>query len=254
MYVTGIGWLTRRRIAIAVVALVLTGSLTVLVLLATQGSRIPNARPTSTPLTYSPPASAANRARSTPPTVQPSSIPPAALPALPRTDDPVVYAREVADALFGVSPGAVTRDQFLRFWRGELPTVVYSDGAAKGLTLAVQNQDAINNLTTSWIPPQGAWTVEAQEHTVNSFQITAVSVPDYWIEAVANGTFRDPGLQMERVMGVLTQTYGGDPGPRATAARPVIIDLVLLCGPTQPGGCRLLAPQQTAGAGDAATG
>ena len=79
-------------------------------------------------------------------------------------------------------------------------------------------------------------------------------VPDYWIEAVANGTFRDPGLRMERVMGVLTQTYGTELAHRATAARPVIIDLVLLCGPTQPGGCRLLAPQQSASAGETGSG
>ena len=166
----------------------------------------------------------------------------------------MVYARAVAAALFGVNPGVVSRAEFLRFWREQLPTVVYSDGAVKGLTLAVQNQDAIDNLTSSWIPPQAAWSAEASQDTTNSFAITSVSVPDYWIEAVANGTFRDPGLRMERVMGVLTQTYGTELAHRATAARPVIIDLVLLCGPTQPGGCRLLAPQQSASAGQTGSG
>jgi hypothetical protein len=106
------------------------------------------------------------------------------------------------------------------------------------------------------------------DHTRSRFTITSVTVPDYWANAVANGTYRDPGLHMERVMGVLTDTYDtsnartaaagtsavgassasstvttGVPG-RGSTSRAVVIDLGLLCGPTQPGGCRLVAPQK----------
>ena len=168
---------------------------------------------------------------------------------LPRTDDPAGYAREVAAALFDVDPAAVTRGAFVRFWQGELPTVVYADAAAKGLSLSAQNGDAIGNLTTAWIPSAAVWDSEAADQTISQFTITSVSVPDYWANAVAAGTYRDPGLHMERVMGVLTQSYGRDPAQRYTSARSVVIDLGLLCGPTQPGGCRLVAPQQPPGPG-----
>jgi hypothetical protein len=173
-----------------------------------------------------------------------------ALPPLRRTDDPVTYARDVAIALFGVRPAAVTRAEFLLFWQGELPTVVYCDAGSKGLTLDEQNGDALDNLTSFWIPQAAAWTSEASEWTSNRFTITSVSVPDYWVNSVADGTFRDPGLHMERVMGVLTQVYGADPAHRYTSSRSVVIDLGLLCGPTQPDGCRLLAPQKPPGLGN----
>lgn len=180
------------------------------------------------------------------PSVPTSSTAPAA-PALVRTDDPVTYARAVAAALFDVAPADVTRPAFLAFWEHELPTVVYSDGAAKGLTLRAQNADAIDNLTSYWIPTQAVWTSDAEQRTTGHIQITSVTVPDYWVNAVADGTLRDPGLRMERVMGVLTQSYGTS--TRETSSTSVVIDLGLLCGPTQPGGCRLLAPQQPVSAG-----
>lgn len=172
---------------------------------------------------------------------------PDALPPLARTDDPAGFAREVADALFDVEPATVTRAQFLRFWRGELPTVVYSDAARQGLTLAEQNADAISNLTQAWIPPADAWHNEAENDTTSRLTITSISVPDYWVDAVSEGKFRDPGLHMERVMGVLHQDYGTDPSDRHSTARAIVIDLALLCGPTQPDGCRLLAPQLPSG-------
>jgi hypothetical protein len=168
----------------------------------------------------------------------------ATLPGLVRTDDPIAYARATAQALFDVDPAAVSRSEFVRFWLGELPSVVYSDAATKGLALATQNTDVIHNLTSSWIPTQTVWTAEAAGHTTSQFTITSVSVPDYWVNAIAGGEFRDPGLQMERVMGVLTQRYGTDAAHRHSTSRSVVIDLGLLCGPTQPGGCRLVAPQQ----------
>jgi hypothetical protein len=174
----------------------------------------------------------------------------AVLPPLARTDDPEVYAREVATALFGVDASKVTRTEFLRFWQDEAPTVVYADAATKGLTLSAQDADVIDNLTSWWIPPPSAWASEAADRAVSSLAITSVSVPDYWVNSVADGTFRDPGLHMERVMGVLSQHYGTDPAHRYTAARSVVIDLGLLCGPTQSGGCRLVAPQPPPGIGD----
>jgi hypothetical protein len=154
-----------------------------------------------------------------------------------------VYARAVAVALFDVDTLRVSRDGFLLFWQGELPSVVYSDGAARGLTLAGQRADAMDNLTRWWIPSAAVWASEAADATVSRLRILSVPVPDYWVNAVAAGTFRDPGLRMERVTGVLTQSYGTDPRHRSETSRPVVIDLALLCGPTQPGGCRLLAPQ-----------
>jgi hypothetical protein len=168
---------------------------------------------------------------------------------LVRTDDPASYARAVALALFDVDPAAVSRSEFLRFWSDELPTVVYSDAATKGLTLGAQNRDAMTNLTSAWVPPQSAWSSEASEHLQSRLTITSVAVPDYWVNAVAAGQFRDPGLHLERVIGVLTQAYGAT-GRRYSSSRSVVIDLALLCGPTQPGGCRLLAPQQPPGLGD----
>jgi len=173
-----------------------------------------------------------------------------ALPPLRRTGDPVTYARDVAIALFGVRPAAVTRAAFVQFWQGELPTVVYSDASGNGLTLDAQNGDALDNLTNFWIPQAAAWASEAMERMSSRFRITSVSVPDYWVNSVADGTFRDPGLHMERVMGVLTQAYGTDPAHRYTSSRSVVIDLGLLCGPTQPDGCRLLAPQKPPGLGN----
>lgn len=221
-------WSPRRKIAAVGVALVLLALVILLLVTAMRAHRDPAATPTPRP-------------RAGAPSAPPITLAPA-LPPLPRTDDPVVYAREVATALFDVNPSTVTRPEFLQFWQAELPTVVYSDGAAKGLTLAVQNADAIGNLTSSWIPSQSAWDIEAAQHTTTRFLITSVSVPDFWMQEIAAGTFRDPGLHMERVLGVLTQTYGV--GERHTLSRSVVIDLGLLCGPTQPGGCRLLAPQQ----------
>ena len=209
------------------------------------------------------PASATGHPPNTAAATKPALV--EALPRLSTTDDPNRYAREVALALLQVDPTASTRAAFLHFWRRELPTVVYIDAAAKGLTLAQQNHDAIDNLTRWWIPPQQVWDSEAADHTRSRFTITSVTVPDYWANAVANGTFRDPGLHMERVMGVLIQTYDtsdatpgstspstvgappasptGTPG-RGSTSRAVVIDLGLLCGPTQPGGCRLVAPQK----------
>jgi hypothetical protein len=184
--------------------------------------------------------------RSMPQTGSPTS---SALATLVRTDDPDTYARAVTEALFGVAPSQVTRSAFLRFWVGELPNVVYSDAAAKGLRLSRQSADAIDSLTTWWVPSQAVWDSEAAQELRNRFLITSVAVPDYWANAVADGQFRDPGLRMERVMGVLTQTYGTDSQHRERSSRSVVIDVGLLCGPTQPEGCRLLAPQQPDSAG-----
>jgi hypothetical protein len=230
--------LTRRRLIMcATVAAVVAAVVAGLALWRSAGRPAPVSEPprspsaiAATPVTHRPSPTSTRHAI-------------VALPPLPRTEDPVTYAREVADALFGVSPVSVSRGEFLQFWTGELPTVVYTDAASKGLTLAAQNADAIDTLTRWWIPPAAGWASEAAEHTTNRFAATSVTVPDYWVNAVAGGTFRDPGLHMERVMGVLTMSYGPDPLHRETAARSVVIDLGLLCGPTQVGGCRLVAPQ-----------
>lgn len=234
-------WSPRRRLTVAGAA-VLAAVLVAVALMLTASA--PSLHSASGPTVVSAPAAAST---ASPMTSAPKSS--SVLPPLPRADDPATYAREVADALFDVNPAAVTRAEFLRFWQAELPSVVYSDAAAKGLGLAAQNGDAISNLTQAWIPPQDAWRSEATEQTTNQFTITSVSVPDYWVNAVADGSFRDPGLHLERVMGVLHQSYGTDPAHRQTSTRSVVIDLGLLCGPTQPGGCRLLAPQAPPGLG-----
>jgi hypothetical protein len=186
------------------------------------------------------PATATAPTADSPSPLSQSKVPPR-MPALPVTDDPSVYARAVARDLFDVEPAAVSRQQFLTFWEQNLPTVVYSDAATKGLTLADQNADVIDNLTHGWIPTEAGWRAEAANATVSKLTITSIAVPDYWINAIAAGRFYDPGLHLERVMGILTQTYGSS--VRYTARRAIVIDLGLLCGPTQPGGCRLLAPQ-----------
>jgi hypothetical protein len=203
----------------------------------------------SAPVQFGPPGgSAPPRSSSVSSSVTPSPTPQVAIAALPVTDDPVVYASAVADRLFDVTPSKVSRGGFLAFWRANLPTVVYADGAAKGLTLAEQNADAIDNLTHGWIPSDATWGAEAADATVSQLRITSVSVPDYWVNAVAAGEFTDPGLHMERVMGVLTQSYGVS--HRYAVTRAIAIDLGLLCGPTQPGGCRLVAPQKPPGQDD----
>lgn len=188
------------------------------------------------------PSSAPSTGNAGAPHRPPSSTPPPT-PALPATDDPDLYAREVATALFGASPAQTTRAELLSVMQSDLPTVVYSDAAAKGLTLERQNSDAMQNLTKYWVPSQAAWSSEARDNTTNTVTIASVTVPDYWADAVATGKFRDPGLHVERVMGVLAQSYGTNPMHRYRSARPIVIDLALLCGPTQPGGCRLVAPQ-----------
>lgn len=194
---------------------------------------------------------------STPSSTSPSStssegtaaLEPGAIPApLPRTISPADYASAVAVALFSVDPSALSRDAFLQFWRGELPTVVYSDAAADGLTLETQNYDAIDNLVQGWIPSQEAWNQVARRRVTSALTITSVSVPDFWATAVASGQFTDPGLRMERVLGIVSQTDSTS-GQSATTSRPIVIDLGLLCAPTQPDGCRLLAPQKPSAAG-----
>jgi hypothetical protein len=97
------------------------------------------------------------------------------LPGLPRSDDPTVYARAVAVALFDVDTLRVSRDEFLLFWQGELPSVVYSDGAARGLTLAGQDADAMDNLTRWWVPSAAVWVSEAADATVSRLRILSVS-------------------------------------------------------------------------------
>jgi hypothetical protein len=236
-------WPRRRRLAVA--GLAVATVLVVSVILFLRVSAAPQLR--STIPAASSPATLLAPFEPGPASPSPSGE---ALPPLRRTDDPVTYARDVAIALFGVRPAAVTRAEFLRFWQGELPTVVYSDASGKGLTLDEQNGDALDNLTSAWIPQAAGWASQAAEQASNRFTITSVSVPDYWANSVADGTFRDPGLRMERVMGVLTQAYGTDPAHRYTSSRSVVIDLGLLCGPTQPGGCRLLAPQKPQGLGN----
>lgn len=234
-------WSPRRRLLTCGIVVAIVATLVALALALAS----PRTAHKSPPLT-APTASASITIASPAEPTEPST--PAVLPRLARTDDPVAYARAVAQALFGVDPASISRAEFLRFWRGELPSVVYADAAEKGLTLAAQDTDVIDNLTTGWIPPPPAWDSEAGERTVNQFTITSVTVPDYWVNAVSDGTFRDPGLHMQRVMGVVTQTYGSR---RHSSSRSVVIDLGLLCGPTQPDGCRLVAPQQPPRLGDA---
>lgn len=224
---------TRRRtmwLIIGVIAVLAGLTLTLLFALTRQ----PHPRPKhiSSSTTATPAASSS--------TPSPAGSP-ANIAALPVTDDPGSYADAVAERLFDVEPAAVSRQQFLNFWEQNLPTVVYSDAASKGLTLPEQNADAIDSLTHAWIPTDAGWKAEAASGTVGQLTITSTSVPDYWINAVASGRFVDPGLHMERVLGILGQTYGIS--SRYTTRRAVAIDIGLLCGPTQPGGCRLLAPQ-----------
>jgi hypothetical protein len=239
----------RHRIAVGVLAVVIVALCVVLLVTRRGGSTSPSARRGGLVQSTSRSAAPISSADAAPSTDTPPATTPPPLSALPRTDDPADYARAVVGALFGVAPSQVSRSGFLRFWDGELPSVVYSDAAAKGLTLSAQNADAMDNLTTWWIPSQGVWDSEAAQNVTSQFLITSVAVPDYWANAVANGTLRDPGLRMERVMGVLTQTYGADAQHRESSSRSVVIDLGLLCGPTQAGGCRLLAPQQPGSAG-----
>jgi hypothetical protein len=257
-----------RVVAIALAALALIAVLVAVLALngsAPRRSSQPHVPMPTTSHTTSSAHSAATPDPAATPTASATSSSVAALPQLLVTADPAGYARAAALALFQIDPATSTRATFLEFWRRQLPTVVYTDAAANGLTLAEQNHDAIDNLTRWWIPPQQVWDSEATDHTRSRFTITSVTVPDYWANAVANGTYRDPGLHMERVMGVLTQTYdtsdatrgsvsasaigappaspAGTPG-RGSTSRAVVIDLGLLCGPTQPGGCRLVAPQK----------
>jgi hypothetical protein len=246
---------TPRRRAMWLVALALAvAGVVVVVLLALSGTprhpqlaQRPTAAGSTAPRTAHASASPGAVRVSPSPSASVSSSPTraAAITALPSTDDPVMYASAVASRLFDVTPSSFERSQFLAFWRANLPTVVYADGATKGLTLGEQNADAIDNLTHGWIPSGTTWRAEAADALVAQLRITSVSVPDYWVNAVASGEFTDPGLHMERVMGVLTQTYGV--GHRYTATRAIVIDLGLLCGPTQPGGCRLVAPQKPPG-------
>lgn len=246
--IEGIGLqLSRRRVIVyvALAAVLVLGAAIVLLIRASGSSRPAAAHWPLTPTVSQVAGRPTDAGR---PSSLPSAETEAAPPPLARTDDPEQYAREVASALFDVQPENVTRSGFLRFWRGELPTVVYADAAAKGLSLSAQNDDVIANLVRWWVPSSTAWSSEAADRTTNKFAITSVTVPDYWANAVAEGTFRDPGLHMERVMGVLTQVYGTD--HRYTSARSVVIDLALLCGPTQPRGCRLVAPQQPPAAGN----
>jgi hypothetical protein len=226
---------SRRRVVwIVCIALIVSGIAIALLFAPTQRPHKESTYLASTPPAASPPAA----------TPTPSRNPPL-ITALPVTDDPVTYARAVAEHLFDVDPVAVSRQQFLAFWEQNLPTEVYSDAAAKGLTVPDQNADAIDNLTHGWIPTDAGWRAEAADATVSTLRITSITVPDYWINAVASGQFVDPGLHMERVMAVLSQTYGVT--RRFTSRRAVVIDVGLLCGPTQPGGCRLLAPQAPSG-------
>jgi hypothetical protein len=238
--------MSRRRTAWVIAAVLAVVAVVVGMLLARSSPRRTptlGARPAVRSI-----APTASRSARVPPSGTRPSVPRIVIPPLPVTDDPVAYAGTVAARLFDVAPAAVPRSDFLAYWRANLPTVVYADGAAKGLTLPEQNADAIDNLTHGWIPAEATWQAEATDRTVAQLRITSISVPDYWVNAVASGEFTDPGLHMERVMGVLTQTYGV--GQRYTATRPIVIDLGLLCGPTQPGGCRLLAPQTPPGQDD----
>jgi hypothetical protein len=238
-------WSRRRKLTIVSVG-ALNLALVLTILLIGHDSH-PHSGANPQPPTAAAPVSSLPTPAATSTSASPTTSSPA-LPPLVRTNDPVQYATAVATALFGVDPAAVTRTRFVQLWQRELPTVVYADGAVNGLTLTTQNGDAMDNLTTSWIPSAGVWQDEARAHTVNTVKITSVSVPDFWGAAVANGTFTDPGLRMERVMGIVTQTYQANAGHPVTTTRPVVIDLGLLCPPTQPGGCRLLAPQLPDGA------
>lgn len=237
----------RHLVAFVAIAVLLSIGVVVVLVIGTSGSSR-QAAPRRGPAPA--PRSVDRHSDTSHPSVSPPADTASAPSPLGRTDDPDQYAREVATALFGVQPAETTRANFLRFWQGELPTVVYADAQAKGLTFSAQNSDAIANLVRWWIPSTTTWSSEAADLTSNKFAVTSVTVPDYWANAVAEGKFQDPGLHMERVMGVLTQIYGTDPHHRYTSARSVVIDLALLCGPTQPGGCRLVAPQQPPSAGN----
>jgi hypothetical protein len=247
-------WPPRRRRTVIAAAVVIVAVIALVIALAANGGSSHTARRSSPPGTAGTPpggpGGSGSAGRSGTNTTTAPSPPAHTVPALPATEDPVAYARAVADVLFTVDPAQISRQQFLDYWKDQAATVVYADAAKLGLTLPEQTGDVLDNLTQGWIPSESVWQQEAAAKTKATFRITSVNVPDYWVNAVADGKFTDPGLRMERVLGVLTQTYGPDPKHPAHSARSVSIDIGLLCAPTQPGGCRLIGPQKPPGADD----
>lgn len=151
--------------------------------------------------------------------------------ALPRTDDPVLYARAVASALFDWDSAS-----------GLLPT----DYAAPVLADADPSGEEVSGLMAdvpTFVPTTDQWLALAEMEVAQSLTIQSAAVPESWRQALAQsrGQLR-PGTSAVTITGVRSRTGIWDDEPVQTMSE-VSFTVFVACPPAFAR-CRILRLSQ----------
>lgn len=138
---------------------------------------------------------------------------------LPKTDDPVVYARAVAAALFDWNTT-------LGYAPADYSAPVVADGDPSGEEIPGLTTDV-----TSYLPTTDEWTQLTGMQVVQHLTITSAVVPSKWPEAVAqaHGQLR-PGTTAITITGTRHRTGTWDGQPQEMSA-PVSFTIFETCTP-----------------------
>jgi len=215
---------TRRRlvalIAAGIVLLVLAG---VGVHGLLTGPRNPNTddpRPEPSP-TLSPPSSPG-----------PSTPPLPKVPAVPRSTDPVTFAKGVGITLFAWDTG-------LGLWPLDYTSAILAAGDPSG-----DEQAGLASDISTYLPNRDVWIELRQYATVQYLVIDTSFVPDAWADAVAQAQPGQiaPGTTAVTIEGTRHRSgiWNGQP---VASEHPVSFTVFVVCAPTYPT-CHLLRLSQ----------
>jgi len=150
---------------------------------------------------------------------------------LPKTDNPVIYAKAVAEALFDWSTTS-------GYAPSDYTAPVLADADPSGEQIAGLVGDA-----ASYEPTTAEWTELATMKVVERLTITSAKVPSLWPEALAeaHGQLR-PGTTAITITGVLHRS-GVWYGQAASTTDPVSFTVFEACSPSWPD-CHMLRLSQ----------
>ena len=149
------------------------------------------------------------------------------LAALTPVDDPEVFAREVAEALFGWDTASlITRTDHLE------QLLAVADPTGESTVALAADLD-------NYLPTPGAWTDLTRYQTRQWLVITSVTTPSLWSEAEAQaGGELMPGTTAVTIHGVRYRS-GIWENQRVGTSHPVAFTIFIVCAPSHPT-CHLL--------------
>jgi hypothetical protein len=152
--------------------------------------------------------------------------PVSALPALPDTDDPDVYAAAVAEVLFGMDYANHTPDDYEALFDAALWDQIVEPDRAR-----------IRTIISRRIPTADMWAQMRLIEQASEFEVELVWEPRTGRDHREAGDWPG-GVVLRNVSGTQTETWQAPGEDRASSSRPVAVTVAVVCPPASSP-CRL---------------